>query len=95
MSKEMGPAEEFEWQEDYSADMAATEPDDTISVSSWEVNNGLILGTTSKTDTTATAWVTYSGDPWVKCDLTNTIVTAGARTFVRTLVITIEPQTCE
>jgi hypothetical protein len=95
MSKEMGPAEEFEWVENYAADMAATTPNDTIAESTWAVNNGLILGATkSFTDTTATQWVTYSGDPWTKCDLTNTVVTAAGRTFVRTLVILIVPQTC-
>jgi hypothetical protein len=93
--KEMGTAEELEYVEDYAADMAATDPDDTISSSSWAVNNGLILGTDSNTTTTATAWVTFSGDSWTKCGLTNTITTAGGRTFVRTLVILIKPIVCE
>jgi hypothetical protein len=96
-----GATEVLDYVEDYSTDMAATSPIDTIATSAWAVTNGLVIGngaspltTHSHTDNTATVWLS-GGVAYSYAEVTNTIVTAAGRTIVRTITFDIRPQPSE
>jgi hypothetical protein len=80
-----GPAEVLDYQVDWSLWLGT----DTISTSAWAIATGLTAGTTSNTTTTATTWVS-AGTDGRRYTMTNTIVTAGGRTAIRTLELLIE-----
>jgi hypothetical protein len=74
---------------DFQIDWSARLGTDTISTSTWTLNSGsVVLGTDTKTATTATIWLSGGtlGD-W--CELDNTIVTAGGRTLEQLVKIKI------
>lgn len=94
------PNEVLDWTEDYSAEMAATSPNDTISTSTWAVTGGLKIGdnsspqnTTSKTTTTTTVWLN-GGRSYRYAQAINTITTAAGRTYRRVVDFDIKPITC-
>lgn len=98
--KEKGSNEVLDYTEDYSAEMAATSPNDTISTSTWEVTGGLRIGnlaspetTDSKTTTTTTVWLN-GGRDYSYALAINTITTAAGRTYVRRTVFDIKPIEC-
>lgn len=63
---------------------------DTIATSTWSssIPPSLTVNSDSKTDTTATVWVS-GGTSGVHYNLTNTITTAGGRTAQRTITIPV------
>ena len=92
--------EVLDYVEDYSAEMAATSPNDTISTSVFTADNGVTIGDSSSpqntytnTTTTATVWLS-GGRNYTYANVTNTITTAAGRTFIRTQIIEIKPQIC-
>jgi len=79
--------------EDYSIDWTATfadsSPIDTISSSSWTADANVTVVSDSETTTMTT--VTVSGGTVGRyCNLVNRIVTAGARTYDRTITLKIQ-----
>ena len=73
----------------YATVMAASSPNDTISSSSWTADNGLVVDSDSNTTTTTTVFVS-AGRLGAYGNLVNTIVTASARTYERTIVVEIK-----
>lgn len=89
------PGEALDYEIDYSGVMALSDPTDSIASSSWTIaicgsavaavtitgfgNNG------SKAD----VWLSTGGKPNTYYRVTNTITTAGQRTYVRTILIEI------
>jgi hypothetical protein len=73
---------------DWSDVMNMHDPVDTLTTSSWTVNNGLVLDSNSYTTTESTAWVS-AGDLGEICLLVNTVTTA-TRTYVRTIKLSIK-----
>lgn len=74
---------------DWSLVLNNSTPADTISTSTWTVDSGLILDSTSNTSTETTAWVS-AGTLNELGKLVNKIVTSGGRTHVRTIEISIK-----
>ena len=75
---------------DYLFDWVAWLASDTISTSSWSTSkNDVIVTANTKTNTTATGWVTggVNGD---KVYVTNRITTAGGRTAERSFTLRIK-----
>ena len=92
----IGTGETLDYIEDYSAEMAATSPDDTIATSTFAVvGSGLTVDSNSKTDTTTKVWITATGPNYTYATVINTITTAGGRTFVRYAVFDIRPVECD
>ena len=73
---------------DYTIDWEALLDGDTISTSEWAAETGITKDSDSKTDTLAIIWVS-GGSAEKQYTLTNTIVTAGARTRVRSIAINV------
>ena len=82
-----GPNETLDYTVDWSDSL--TTVSDTISTSTWTVEDGLTLTSNSNTSTTATAWLS-GGEPGRTYAATNKIVTAGNRTFEKTIYIQVE-----
>lgn len=80
------PNSVLDYQRDWSDWLATV--DDTIATSTWIVPPGLTKGAESKTDTTATVWLS-GGTVGTSYDVTNRITTAGGRTDDRTFRISI------
>jgi hypothetical protein len=91
--KTMAAGDVYEWVEDYSAEMAATSPADTISESTWTVS-GFTAGTNDNTSSTTTQWLTALTN-YTYASATNTIRTAAGRIYNKTLEFDISPQVCE
>lgn len=82
------PDTEADYSLDWSDELAETA--DTISTSTWSVlPAGVTLGSSAKTDTVSTLWVS-GGDAGVTYIFTNRIVTAGGRTFDRSVSQLVE-----
>ena len=62
---------------------------DTISTSAWVVGTGLTSVATSNTTTTTSIFVSSGDESKSPVTLTNTVVTAGGRTLVRDIQITV------
>lgn len=62
---------------------------DVISTSTFTATTGITVSSSSKTDTTATAWVT-GGTINEEYKLTNRIITTGGRTAERIMYISVE-----
>lgn len=77
---------------DYQVDWAELIGSDTISGSTWAVDTGITKDSDSHDASTTTIWVS-GGSVNTNYKLTNTIVTAGARTFVKDIFIFVEPLT--
>ena len=73
---------------DYIWDWSDWLGSDTISSSSVTVQTGLTADSDSNTTTTATVWLS-GGTPGEDYEVTNRIVTAGARTEDRTIIIMV------
>jgi hypothetical protein len=75
---------------DFRIDWTDALGDDTIDQSTWESETGLTIGPTSSSHTTtsATVWLSGGTDAHVYI-VTNTITTAGGRTFEDTLTVTV------
>ena len=73
---------------DYTLDWSDILGADTISTSSWTATGGVVVDSKSNTTTKTTA-VISSGDRGAMCELANTVVTAGAKTHQRTVVVRI------
>ena len=73
---------------DYTIDWSTLLESDTISTSEWALDEGLTKDSDSKTDTTTTVWVS-GGTLGNQYTCTNTIVTAGERTRVRSISINV------
>jgi hypothetical protein len=69
--------------------MENNNPVDTISTSTWDQDGGVTLDSDSYTDTHATVWVS-GGTLGEYVNLTNTILTVGGRTLVRTIKLSIK-----
>jgi hypothetical protein len=74
---------------DWSATLSSSSPSDTISTSSWAVDNGVTVDSDSNTTTTTTAWVS-GGTQWKIASLVNTVTTVGGRTYERTIHLTLQ-----
>ena len=66
-----------------------SDPVDTIATSDWVVDAGLVIDSDSETQNITTAWVS-AGTLGQLGRLVNTIVTAGGRTHVRTIEISVK-----
>jgi len=79
--------------EDYTIDWAATlsdsSPADTISSSTWTADSSVTIASSSNTSSTTTVMVS-GGTLGRYCSLVNRIVTAGARTYDRTITLKIQ-----
>ena len=73
---------------DYMVDWEQWLDGDTISTSTWTVPSGITKDSDSKTDTTATVWLS-GGTLNDDYEVVNRIVTAGGRTEDRTLTIRV------
>ena len=74
---------------DWAAEMALSSPADTIATSTWTADNGLIIDSDAKTNTTTTV-VRSGGRLGAYCNLRNHIVTAAGREYDRTMVVEIK-----
>ena len=73
---------------DYTIDWETLLDGDTIATSTWAVDTGITQDSESETTTLAIIWVS-GGTVDKQYTLTNTIVTAGARTRVRSIAINV------
>jgi len=73
---------------DYTIDWTTLLDGDTISTSTWAVDTGITQDSESETATAAIIWVS-GGTVDKQYTLTNTIVTAGGRTRVRSIAINV------
>ena len=73
---------------DYTIDWETLLDGDTISTSEWDVDTGITEDSESETTTLAIIWVS-GGTVDKQYTLTNTIVTAGGRTRVRSIAINV------
>jgi len=73
---------------DYTIDWESLLDGDTISTSEWSVDTGITQDSESETATKAIIWVS-GGTLDKQYTLTNTIVTAGGRTRVRSIAINV------
>lgn len=73
---------------DYTLDWSAWLGSDTISTAVWAADTGLTVNSTSKTTTSATAWLA-GGSDGTTYNVKNTITTAGGRTDERTIAIEV------
>ena len=73
----------------WAAEMALSSPSDTISTSAWTADNGVVIDSDSKTNTTATA-VLSGGRLGAYSNVTNHIVTAAGREYDATIVMDIK-----
>lgn len=73
---------------DYVIDWSSWLGSDTISTSTWTVPTGITKNSDTKTNTTATIWLS-GGTADVEYVLTNRIVTAGGRTDDRSIKIAV------
>jgi hypothetical protein len=83
-----GPNEAYEHAIDYTGVLGG----DTILSSAWaSAPAGLVHGLDSNTPSTATLWISggVAGEDYT---LTNTVITAGGRTFERWLTVRIRPK---
>lgn len=73
---------------DYTTDLEAVAPNDTLATSSWvKVGNIVIDDDTGRDDTRAWVWVSGGGRVGEISRLVNTVTTVGGRQFVRTLIV--------
>lgn len=74
---------------DYTIDYSALLDGDTIASSVWSVDAGITIDSDTNTTTNATVWVSggTSGNVYT---FTNTITTAGGRTFERSARLTVK-----
>ena len=71
-------------------EMSLSSPIDTISTSEWTADNGLVVDSNTKTNSTATC--THSaGRTGAYCNLENTVVTAAGYTYTKTIIMEIVP----
>ena len=78
--------------DDYPIDWSDTLPSgDTISTSNWTKTGDVTLGSESNTTTTATTFVS-GGTVGAQAQITNRIVTAGGRTYDKTITLLIAEQ---
>lgn len=80
------PAEELDYGVDWSKQLA--KDDDTIAQSAWTIDAGLTVGIQQNSDTIAKFWGS-AGTVGDRYSATNKIITAGGRTFERTIYIEI------
>ena len=73
---------------DYTIDWETLLAGDTIATSTWSVDTGLTEDSESETTTLAIIWIS-GGTVDKQYTLTNTIVTAGGRTRVRSIAINV------
>jgi hypothetical protein len=83
------PSAVLDYTEDWAATLGSSSPADTIATSSWTASAGLTVDSDSNTTTTATVWAS-SGTANRYGELVNTIVTAGGRTYQRTIIVKIQ-----
>lgn len=74
---------------DYQIDWSARLGDDTISTSTWIVPSGITKTSDSKTDATATIWLS-GGALGGAYDFTNRVVTAGGRTMDQSVRVKVK-----
>lgn len=74
---------------DWSDLLGESSPVDTISSSSWTVDNDATITAQSSTDTTATAWIS-GGNDRKYCQLTNEVETTAGRIYQRTVAVKIQ-----
>ena len=71
-------------------EMSISSPIDTISTSTWTADNGLVVDSSSKTDSTATCTIS-AGRLGAYCNLVNTVVTKAGYTYAKTIDMEITP----
>ena len=74
---------------DWTAELALSSPADTISLSTWTADNGLIVDSNSKTNQIASC-VVSGGRLGAYCNLTNHIVCASTYEYDSTIVVEIK-----
>lgn len=91
MAFEKRPAEVKDYTVDWSRHLLVNGADagDTISVSAWSAETGIVIDDDSSTTTTATAWLS-GGTEGVHYTVTNTVSTAQGRVFERSIVIQVK-----
>ena len=91
MSFQTWPAQKDPDEEkDYTITWADLLDGDTISTSDWDVPTGLTeTATSSNTDTVAKVWL-GGGTAGTTYEVSNTIVTAGGRTYSRTARLVVQ-----
>ena len=73
---------------DYTTDLQAVAPNDTIITSSWTKSGNIVIDDdTGRDDTRAWVWVSGGGRVGEISRLVNTVTTAGGRQFIRTLIV--------
>ena len=73
---------------DYTDDLAESDPADEIISSAWVKVGSIVIADGSQfTIATAIVWVSGGGRVGEVSRLTNTVVTTGGRTFIRTLLV--------
>lgn len=75
---------------DYAIDWSSYLGSDTIQTATWAATDGITLNSTSKTTTSATAWVS-GGTSGATYYLTNTITTAAGRTEDQIIALVVGP----
>ena len=73
---------------DWGDVMNMHDPADSISVSSWTVDNGGVIDSDTNTTTTTTVWLS-GGTLKEIVNLTNTVDTVGGRKYIRTIKVSI------
>lgn len=73
---------------DWTLVLQSVTPTDTIATSTWVADNGLVVDSDSNTTTDTTVWVS-AGTLGTISKLVNTITTAGGRTHVRTINVSL------
>lgn len=71
-------------------EMSLSSPVDVISTSTWGASDGLVVDSSSKTDSTATCTIS-GGRLGAYCNLVNTVVTTAGYTYTKTLIVEITP----
>lgn len=80
------PADDLDYGIDWTYELALV--DDTIASSAWTVTSGITKGTDTHTTTGTTVWVS-GGTAGQTYEATNTVTTAGGRTYERSLRIPV------
>lgn len=78
-SRNKRPAEVLDYGFDWAAELAATDPDDVISTSTWIIPAGLTAGAQGVTGSVTTVWIS-GGTDGADYVIVNRITTTGGRT---------------
>lgn len=83
------PSAVLDYSIDWSDYLSSVSPEDTISTSTWSVDNGITIDSSDNSDSVTTVWLS-GGTRRRRYRCTNNIVTAGGRTDERSIVIYVQ-----